>query len=87
MIFCGCDGQPLPRVEFTNRTVVLLGLFSSPVSLPSLPQYAKRNYGLLDVIAAVRDINRVGVGYRVANLYDIDLKTYLFKLQKKTVQS
>ena len=31
----------------------------------------------------MRDINRVGVGYRVANLYDIDLKTYLFKLQKK----
>ncbi len=43
----------------------------------------KRNYGLLDVVAAVRDINQLGVGYRVANLYDIDLKTYLFKLQKK----
>ena len=46
----------------------------------------KRNFGLLDVIAAVRDINRVGVGYRVANLYDIDLKTATYlNFRKKDV--
>ena len=43
----------------------------------------KRTFGLLDVAASVRDVKRSCIGYRVANVYDIDLKTYLFKLQKK----
>ena len=43
----------------------------------------KRTFGLLDVAASVRDVQRSCVGYRAANVYDIDLKTYLFKLQKK----
>ena len=47
------------------------------------PAMPKRNFDLLDVVASVRDVSRSCVGYRVANVYDIDMKTYLFKLQKK----
>ena len=42
----------------------------------------KLRFSSLDVCATVASLRRVIVGYRIANIYDINPKTYVLKLQK-----
>lgn len=41
----------------------------------------KNRYTTLDVVAAVHDLKQY-IGMRVNNVYDVNSKTYLIKLQK-----
>ena len=79
-----CMGEDWARCEAFFSFFLFISLLDF-ITGPSVlrNRMPKRTFGLLDVAASVRDVQRSCVGYRAANVYDIDLKTYLFKLQKK----